>query len=674
MWLLNIKTRKLELFHGDHFPAYAILSHRWGEHETSFQDIQSRRYFWSRRWPPKLEGMRKIAKSHGLDYIWVDTCCIDKSSSSELEEAINSMYQWYKWAVVCYVYLADVADTDVPSSKQAAFRGSCWWQRGWTLQELLAPSNVEFYDSGWKSVGTKRELAPVIEDITGIPRAVLVGIHEPTQASIAQRMSWAANRVTTRKEDLAYCLLGIFEITLPMIYGEGDKAFVRLQEEILKVTSDQTIFVGGRVLPAAEFTSSWNLVLATSPADFKGCGKLVPCKAYTDEDFDLFGSIEKKIPQTFEKRVHLRCPLYGKLEETLYAVLNCCDDNVDTLAGIKLPLLAMCSQERSTTADSTSYFHVPRNTASFYEYTVTLICQRPETTLATTDSTQDSWYFDFNIGPLKWTSIDVISTSMGFTEAKSFLRWGSPRRLELDERLAIRICTGSSSKVPNTTIAVSLSYESAKQELKAAISSVDADRFFNFSEFGSELAEMLKRPSDRIISDSLCYRVNVSKESHQGANMFAVKIALCKIEDLGKFVLKAMQEKPAEKSYVWIKLLLPILAVSLAGPWSQYLVLLLVLMFLPLAIFSSNIWAVLTQALLWILLLYQEGSPILSVNQLPTEVWKHSVELGVSLVAISLAVMYYEWVLDVPPGLGFNMDLDWHLTKEKILTLDRIGI
>jgi hypothetical protein len=209
-----------------------------GRSRDIFSGLPTREYFWGRRWPPKLEGLRKLAKSEGIDYIWVDACCIDKSSSSELEEAINSMYQWYQWAVVCYVYLADVVETDISSGERSSFRQSCWWQRGWTLQELLVPIGVDFYDSRWNKIGNKSEMSPIIEDITGIPRVVLFGVKEPRQASVAQRMSSAAKRITTRKEDLAYCLLGLFEITMPMIYGEGEKAFFRLQEEILKVTSE----------------------------------------------------------------------------------------------------------------------------------------------------------------------------------------------------------------------------------------------------------------------------------------------------------------------------------------------------------------------------------------------------------------------------------------------------
>jgi hypothetical protein len=173
-----------------------------------------------------------------------DTCCIDKSSSAELSEAINSMYAWYQRGVVCYAYLSDVQlwstyqpeDADgawVAENPEAVLQvmKSRWWTRGWTLQELIAPPSVVFYaatSQGWSKIGTKGSLIDLVAARTGIRDDILRGL-DVKKCSVAQRMSWASQRETTRTEDLAYCLLGIFGVNMPLLYGEGSKAFLRLQ-------------------------------------------------------------------------------------------------------------------------------------------------------------------------------------------------------------------------------------------------------------------------------------------------------------------------------------------------------------------------------------------------------------------------------------------------------------
>lgn len=172
---------------------------------------------------------------------------IDKTSSAELSEAINSMYMWYRDADVCYAYLTDVPiPFEVDSSGVGfyglpeAFKGSRWFSRGWTLQELIAPKTVEFYTVIWEEIGTKQSLRDEIALITGIDSRVLEGC-DPSVYHVSERMSWAASRTTTRVEDMSYCLLGIFKIHIPLLYGEGKRAFIRLQEEILRTTEDYTI-------------------------------------------------------------------------------------------------------------------------------------------------------------------------------------------------------------------------------------------------------------------------------------------------------------------------------------------------------------------------------------------------------------------------------------------------
>jgi hypothetical protein len=171
-------------------------------------------------------------------YKWIDSCCIDKSSSAELSEAINSMYKWYANAQVCYAYLSDV---DVDQNAESALRLSQWFSRGWTLQELLAPRVVQFYDKNWLEIGTKQSLSWLLAEITGIGSGSLSG--DKVLTCIAQKMSWAARRKTTRAEDLAYCLMGLFDVNMPLLYGEGgQKAFIRLQTEIMATTTDESIF------------------------------------------------------------------------------------------------------------------------------------------------------------------------------------------------------------------------------------------------------------------------------------------------------------------------------------------------------------------------------------------------------------------------------------------------
>ncbi|KAL7810750.1 heterokaryon incompatibility protein domain-containing protein [Trichoderma aethiopicum] len=248
MRLVNSSTLKLEEFPEDSTPPYAILSHTWGSdsEEVTFRQVENGDVDGQNLGAIKLQGCCQQAQEDGLGYIWIDTCCIDKTNLVELSEAINSMYRWYSRAAVCYAYLSDVPDDDEPPRHGSKFRSSRWFQRGWTLQELLAPKHLRFYNSGWRSIGTKGTMSSVLRNITRVPQQFLLGITSLHGASVAQRMSWAAQRHTKRAEDIAYCLLGIFEVTMPMIYGEGGKqAFFRLQEQIMKTTRDDSILAWG---------------------------------------------------------------------------------------------------------------------------------------------------------------------------------------------------------------------------------------------------------------------------------------------------------------------------------------------------------------------------------------------------------------------------------------------
>lgn len=275
MRLLNASTRKLESFFDEtSTPPYAILSHTWSADEVSFQDIET---------PGALvkEGYAKIkfaceeALRRNLGYAWIDTCCIDKTSSAELSEAINSMYKWYSEARECYVYMADVP-SGIPLD-ETAFENSRWFTRGWTLQELLAPKHVYFFTEDGLLFGTKESLDEQISIITRIDISYLSGDVRVHSASVSRRMSWASSRITTRTEDLAYCLLGIFDINMPLLYGEGSKSFIRLQEEIMKVSDDQTLFAWEPARrPYIMASSATYSPFASSPDCFLYSGHYIP--------------------------------------------------------------------------------------------------------------------------------------------------------------------------------------------------------------------------------------------------------------------------------------------------------------------------------------------------------------------------------------------------------------
>jgi hypothetical protein len=226
-------------FMGDEIPRYAILSHTWGpdQDEVTFADLQNS--------PGTTKaGYRKIqfcgdqAAKHNIRYFCIDTCCIDKSSSAELTEAINSMFTWYHDAARCYVFLPDVSvngpTSGLPAQQEwyPAFRRSRWFTRGWTLQELVAPTSVEFFSIEGQCSGNRNTLLQEPHEITGICRYVLQG--EPlADIRVDEHMSWVRDRKTKREEDMAYSMLGVFDVHMPLIYGEGKKkTFARLQREI----------------------------------------------------------------------------------------------------------------------------------------------------------------------------------------------------------------------------------------------------------------------------------------------------------------------------------------------------------------------------------------------------------------------------------------------------------
>ncbi|KAK1832977.1 heterokaryon incompatibility protein-domain-containing protein [Podospora conica] len=298
MWLINTATLSLEYFLSEQAPPYAILSHTWGDGEVSLAEFQ--RLDDQTKAKPGFEKIEKtceLAKADGITHVWIDTCCIDKTSSAELSEAINSMYSYYSNAKVCFAYLSDwdpdigwqdlipifrekttdskSSGSESESESESEFESGIplrWFTRGWTLQELIAPSDIRFFDSTWSFRGTKTEdhVLRHVSRITGIDRAVLSDGSEDRLHStcLAQRMSWASSRTTTRTEDIAYCLLGIFQINMPLLYGEGDRAFIRLQEEIIKKTTDLSILAWFHSPNKDMGTGSE--ILSSHPRQFRG--------------------------------------------------------------------------------------------------------------------------------------------------------------------------------------------------------------------------------------------------------------------------------------------------------------------------------------------------------------------------------------------------------------------
>jgi Heterokaryon incompatibility protein (HET) len=229
-------------------PQYAILSHTWGDEEVTLQDL-----FYGTS--TDLSGYRKItfcgeqAAKDGLKYFWVDTCCIDKRNLPELTKAINSMFRWYHNAAKCYVYLSDVS---VPGTGNVevdenfwmeAFQRSRWFTRGWTLQELIAPVSVDFFSAEGHLLGDKSTLELEITEITGIPIEALHG-RSLSDFSASERFAWAENRETTEEEDIAYCLLGIFDVFMPLIYGEGEANALKRLERLVNESLNDNLLGG----------------------------------------------------------------------------------------------------------------------------------------------------------------------------------------------------------------------------------------------------------------------------------------------------------------------------------------------------------------------------------------------------------------------------------------------
>ncbi|PIL32571.1 hypothetical protein GSI_05274 [Ganoderma sinense ZZ0214-1] len=358
MRLINTETGEFQSVDDPRRVRYAILSHVWakpGDHnylsEQTYHDLlrfqdeaRTDGTLPISKFSDKLRRFCDAASRAGFRLGWADTCCIDKASSSELSEAINSMYRWYAYAGVCYAFLHDVKPRRVGSDQsrwRSDFVKSKWFKRGWTLQELIASRVVIFVcqapgrSGGWQVLGSKHNLAAAISSATNIDVAVLTFEKPLQKIPVAQRMAWAQSRETSRLEDEAYCLMGIFGVNMQANYGEGRYAFVRLQEAILSQSPDQTIFAWGHFLDAPLLTllpsSSGSPTipetgtppnLSHNPVAPTSFGSKQYLLASTPKDFDPSRSA-KIVPlsrETFQQRlgVHVLEDIYQVFEITPY--------------------------------------------------------------------------------------------------------------------------------------------------------------------------------------------------------------------------------------------------------------------------------------------------------------------------------------------------------------------
>lgn len=278
MRLLNAETHELpnETEKRQQGCPYVILSHVWQEAEMTFEDMPHFENISASPLGPKYASASKIIGAcnavlrhykGSITHLWLDTICIDKKNLTEFSTAINSMWQWYKQADVCFAFLEDFPGSGAPTWTQ-----SKWFTRGWTLQELVAPKNVIFFDKNWNKKGDRENLQRELTGRTKIIMDFLLHRQNISRASICQRMSWFAGGETTVPEDTAYCLLGLFGVNMPLLYGEGKEgAFRRLQEEIMRYSDDHFLFAW----KTAAVRPLGSGLLAESPSFFQETGDYV---------------------------------------------------------------------------------------------------------------------------------------------------------------------------------------------------------------------------------------------------------------------------------------------------------------------------------------------------------------------------------------------------------------
>ena len=333
--LLHVESLTLQQFKDDDCPPYVILSHRWAEDPSdevvyddmaNFHELCQSRFWKKARSAAKIVGACQKVLEEGIHYLWLDTVCIKQDNPMELSTAINSMYRLYSNAEVCLAYLADY-----PSAEAQTLCLSDWFNRGWTLQELVAPMVVKFFDKEWRSMGDKGQLSEELTHRTCIDPAFLDANLLVEHASISERMSWMAGRKTSVPEDTAYCLLGIFGVSMPLLYGEGkERAFLRLQEEIMRYSDDQSLFVWkteeqhptGSTGPNTPYNTG---LLASSPDCFRSTGNYSRYN-HIDDDNEPYQMTNKGIAIDLGLRVLDGGSYDAYPPEMFIGILNCSSD------------------------------------------------------------------------------------------------------------------------------------------------------------------------------------------------------------------------------------------------------------------------------------------------------------------------------------------------------------
>jgi len=483
MWLLNAETRRLEEFFEDQAPPYAILSHTWGAEEVNFEDMEGTS-------PPTHKlGYQKIvwtceqALSRGLYYAWVDTCCIDKTSSAELSESINSMYRWYHKADICFAYLSDVPLLPDEGNQASALAQSRWFERGWTLQELLAPKKLAFFTAKWAEIGDRATFSRAIEDRTRIDAKFLDGHAERylSRTSIGEKMSWASQRKTTRVEDTAYCLLGILGVNMPLLYGEGAGAFIRLQEELIRHSDDQTIFVSDWRSGAKQVldTDPYQGVLARSPAAFSRCNSL---ESRGDSSHRARFALTNQ-------GVAISVPCCWQPGRGLFAMLLC-GPRSDPTSMMALPLRAI---------HGTGDLYDKRGPPIVVEYNKCRSWRRKSITLLVHANVSEEHT------KLAGEPVWIRSIPTGF----AFRRYHPPRQWSLwGPTLHLPVASSSSSEAPDTLPFFSIGEEDGEEKIKVIITASEPLKWLCPAGFNSLRVKCLLIPdadSDTRVSKPRSY-------------------------------------------------------------------------------------------------------------------------------------------------------------------------
>lgn len=535
MRLLNSSSVELEHFESDKsVPKYAIFSHTWEAEEVLFADMGKSTAVGKAGYK-KLRYACKQALTDGHKYVWIDTCCIDKSSSAELSQAINSMYSWYQKAEECYVYLADVP------AKVPVLIGSRWFTRGWTLQELIAPSNLTFYSGDWAKLGTKKGLRNILAERTGIDVDILTGVKGLRSASVARRMSWACNRETTRTEDEAYCLMGLFDVNMPMLYGEGQKAFIRLQEEIMKSSDDQSLFAW---IDSSAGPDSYHGLLAKSPKSFENTGNIVP---YRDWELNTpFWMSNKGL------RINLHLSRY---EEDLYvAALDCpAPPNYEGFLGIYL--------KRITTGDRQYARVKAQNLCRLEEQgSVETVYVRQSPSSIGPEDIYPLHAFQLRQGPTQADGYRLIKTIASSDNNKAvpvFAAFSSHKRWTASMRSTFKISKGAGQ------LAGALLFERHDGERLVILLGSMADFTVGFdvaSLSDMESMDLLQKsfrpraPGANMVLENHEVRVNAEPQIHEGGKYYMVDIFVEAIYpspspiDLIQDIIPSLTKQPDERA------------------------------------------------------------------------------------------------------------------------------